>query len=298
MYLTRCFLLFLLSILLFTACQKADTQRQTASADAKRYTLRGKVTAVDKAKKKATIAHEDIPDYMDAMTMDFPIRADWIWEDLTKDADIRADLVIDDANGEFWLENIAIVAAPNPNQPAPPVREDIAQIGNQVPEFTLTNQDGKRISTKDFSGKALAITFIYSRCPLPNYCILMSKNFSDLAMKLKDSDLKDKIRLLSISFDPKTDTPEKLKAYGQGYLGKNAEPDFSVWQIATGTDKEVRNIADFFGLQYEVDKSDQTQFNHSLRTIVVSPDSKIQKVFAGNDWTPNDLLKELQSAVK
>lgn len=292
----RYILLFLFSVLLFTACQKADTQPQNASADAKRYTLRGKVVAVDKANKKATISHEDIPGYMDAMTMEFPIRADWIWDDLTKDADIRADLVVDKDN--FWLENVAIVAAPNPNQPAPPAREDVAQVGNQVPDFTLTNQDGKRISMKDFSGKALAITFIYSRCPLPNYCILMSKNFSDLANKLKDSDLKDKIRLLSISFDPQTDTPAKLKAYGQGYLGNNAEPDFTIWQLATGTDKEIKNIADFFGLRYEVDQNDKTQFNHSLRTIVVTPEGKVQKVFSGNEWTPNDLLKELETTQK
>ncbi len=267
-----------------------------ASADAKRYTLRGKVVAVDKANKKATIAHGDIPGYMDAMTMEFPVRADWVWDDLTKDADIRADLVIDKDN--FWLENVAIVAAPNPNQPAPPAREDVAQVGNQVPDFTLTNQNGKRISMKDFKGKALAITFIYTKCPLPNYCILMSKNFSDLANKLKDSDLKDEIRLLSISFDPQTDTPTKLKEYGQGYLGKGAEPDFTIWQLATGTDREIKNIADFFGLRYEVDQNDKTQFNHSLRTIVVSPDGKVQKVFSGNEWTPNDLLKELQATIK
>ena len=292
----RYLFLILFSFLLLTACQKADTQSQNASAEAKRYTLRGKVVAVDKANKKASVAHEEIPGYMDAMTMDFPIRAEWVWEDLTKDADIRADLVVD--KDEYWLENMAIVAAPNPNQPAPPIKEDVAQIGKEVPDFTFVNQDGKRISTNDFRGKALAITFIYSRCPLPTYCILMSKNFSDLASKLKDSDLKDKIRLLSISFDPKTDTPEKLKAYGQGYLGKNAEPDFSVWQLATGTDKEVKNIADFFGLRYEVDQNDKTQFNHSLRTIVISPEGKVQKVFAGNEWTANDLLRELQSAIK
>ena len=294
----RYLVIILFSVLLFTACQKADTQSQNASVDAKRFAFRGKVVAVDKANKKATISHDDIPGYMDAMTMDFPIRADWVWDDLTKDADIRADLVVDDAKGEFWLENLAIVAAPNPNQPAPPVREDLAQVGKEVPDFTFVNQDGKRISMKDFRGKALAITFIYTKCPLPNYCILMSKNFSDLANKLKDSDLKDKIRLLSVSFDPKTDTPAKLKEYGQGYLGKGAEPDFTVWQLATGTDKEVKNIADFFGLRYEVDQNDKTQFNHSLRTIVVSPEGEVRKVFPGNEWTTNDLLKELQSTIK
>jgi len=291
----RYFLLILFSAFLFTACQKAETQ--TVSPEAKRYPLKGKVVAVDKAKKKATIDHEEIPGYMDAMTMDFPIREDWVWEDLNAGADVFAELVVD-ADG-YWLEKIGIVALPNPNQTPLPVREDVAQIGNQVPDFTLTNQDGKRVSMNDYRGKALAITFIYSRCPLPEYCILMSKHFSDLANQLNDNaELKDKIRLLSVSFDPQTDTPAKLKEYGQGYLGKDAKPDFTVWQLATGTDKEIKAVADFFGLRYEVDAQDKTQFNHSLRTVVVTPEGKVRKVFAGNEWTPNDLLRELQATIR
>ena len=292
----RYFLLILFSVFLFTACQKADTQSPMASTEAKHYPFKGKIVSVDKANKKATVAHEKIEGYMDAMTMAFPIKDDWVWEDLSKDADIRADLVVD--KDGYWLENIGISALPNPNQTPLPVREDVAQIGNQVPDFTLTNQDGKKINLKDFRGKATAITFIYSRCPLPEYCILMSKHFSDLANQLNDNaELKDKIRLLSISFDPATDTPAKLKEYGRGYLGKDSKTDFSVWQLATGTDKEVKTIADFFGLRYEVDQNNKTQFNHSLRTIVVAPDGKVKKVFSGNEWTTDELLKELQSAL-
>jgi protein SCO1/2 len=290
-------ILFLLSILTFAACQKAETQ--TASADAKRYDLRGEVLAVDKENKKASIKHEEIPGYMEAMTMDFPIREDWVWEDLTKGSQIRADLVVDDASGKYWLEKIAIVAVPNPNQPAPPINENFAQIGKEIPDFTLTNQDGKKIAPEDFKGKALAITFIYSRCPLPEYCILMSKNFSDLAIQLNNNaELKDKIRLLSISFDPENDTPEKLKQYGQGYLGKDAKPDFTVWQLAIGTDEQIKKLADYFGLLYEVDKNDKTQFNHSLRTIVVAPDGKVSKIYAGKEWTTNQLLSELQKTLE
>jgi protein SCO1/2 len=293
----RYFLLILFSVSLFAGCQKSQTQEmQNASTDAKHYTLKGKVVAVDRAKKKATVAHDEIPGYMEAMTMDFPVREDWVWDDLTAGAEIRADLVVD--KDGYWLEKIGIVAAPNPNQTPLPLKEDVAQIGREVPAFTLVNQDGKKISLKDYRGRALAITFIYSRCPLPEYCILMSRNFSDLAIQLKDSDLKDKVRLLSISFDPQTDTPEKLKQYGQGYLGKGAAPDFTIWQLATGTDKEVKDIADFFGLRYELDENDKTQFNHSLRTIVVTPEGKVQKVFSGNEWTPNDLLRELQATIK
>ncbi|MBA2735307.1 MAG: SCO family protein [Pyrinomonadaceae bacterium] len=281
-----------------TACQKAETS-QTVSADAKRYNFKGKIVAADKAKKKATIAHDDIPGVMEAMTMDFPIREDWVWEDLTPGAEIRAELVVDNsAKDPFWLEKIGIIAAPNPNQ-SPPTDDRFAQIGKEIPDFTLVNQDGKRISTKDFRGKALAITFIYSRCPLPNFCIAMSKNFSDLALQLNNNaEMKDKIRLLSVSFDPQTDTPEKLRQYGQGYLGKDAKPDFTVWQLAVGTEKEVRRIADFFGLRYEVNEEDKTQFNHSLRTAVISPEGKVTKIFPGSDWTSNDLQRELQATIK
>ncbi len=292
----RNFLLILLSVLFFSACQKPQTQPQNASADAKRYTLRGKVVAVDKAHKKASIAHEDVENYMPAMTMDFPIKDDWVFDELSKDADIRADLVVE--KDGFWLENVAIVAAPNPNQTPLPMKEDVAQIGKEVPAFTLINQDGKRISLKDFRGKALAITFIYTKCPLPDYCIKMSTNFSDLARQLQNSDLKDEIRLLSISFDPKTDTPKVLKDYGLAYLRGVEKPDFTVWQLATGTDKEVKDIAGFFGLRYETDEGDKTQFNHSLRTIVITPEGKVQKVFSGNEWTTGDLLRELQATMK
>lgn len=293
----RYLILFLSAIFLFAACKTSQSQNQNASAEAKRYNLKGKIVAVDKAKKKATVAHEEIPGYMDAMTMDFPIKDDWVWDDLTKDAEIRAELVVD--KDGYWLENLGILMAPNPNQPAPPINDNFAQVGNVVPDFTLTNQDGKRFSTKDYRGKALAITFIYAKCPLPDYCILMSRNFSDLANQLhENADLKDKIRLLSISFDPKTDTPEKLKQYGLGYLGKDSKADFTVWQLAVGSEKEVKTVADFFGLRYEVDPNDKEQFNHSLRTAVIAPDGKVTKIFAGNEWTTKDLLRELQATLK
>lgn len=295
----RYFLLIIFSFLFLTACQKQQAETFVASPTAKTYTLRGKIVAVDAAKKTVNVAHEDIPGYMEAMTMSFPIKDEHIFEVLSKDAEIRADLLVDDAQGKYWLENVSVIAAPNPNQPAPPVNEKFVQVGKEVPNFSLTNQDGKRISMNEFRGKALAVTFIYTRCPLPNYCILMSKNFSDLALRLQnDQALKDRIRLLSVSFDPAIDTPETLKKYGLGYLGKDAKPDFTVWQLASGTDQETKDVANFFGLRYEVDEKDKAQFNHSLITVVIAPDGKVRKVYSGNEWTADDLLRELQADAK
>ncbi len=293
----RYFILLLSAFLFLSACK---APADTPSASAKRYPLKGRVVSVDKAAKKARIDHEKIDGFMDAMTMDFPVRADWVWEDLVPGSEIRAELVVDTTAKEpFWIENIGIVAAPNPNQSPLSVNENFAQIGKEAPDFSLVNQDGKKISLKDFRGKALAITFIYARCPLPEYCIKMSTNFSDLANQLiADAELKDRIRLLSISFDPANDTPAKLKSYGSGYLGKGAKPDFTVWQLAVGSDADVRKIADFFGLRYEIDPNDKTQINHSLRTAVIAPDGKFTKILAGNEWKPADLLRELQATLK
>ena len=283
-------------VLILTSCGKPVAKEVPATA--KHFTLRGKVISVDRAAKTATVEHGDIPGYMDAMTMPFPVRQDEVWDVLTPGSEIHADLVVDNANAQYWLENISVSAPPNANQAAPPVNENVAQVGQKAPDFSLINQDGKRITLADFHGKALAITFIYRECPLPDYCIKMSKNFSDLGNQLSaDKDAKDKIRLLSISFDPERDTPEKLKEYGTGYLGSAQKPDFTIWQLAVGSDKEVRAIADFFGLQYEVDQNNKAVINHSLVTAVVSPEGKVTKIFKGNDWTTGDLLRELRTAL-
>ena len=289
--------LILFTAILVTSCQKTATEN--ATGEAKRYELKGTVVSVDRANRKAKIQHEAVKGYMDAMTMEFPIHEDWVWDDLAPGAEIRADLVVDSSAKEpFWLEKIGILAAAKPGQPQPNIDDRFAQIGKEIPDFQLTNQDGKRISMKDFRGKSLAITFIYSQCPLPDYCIKMSTNFSDTANRIaEEPEAKDKFRLLTISFDPARDTPEKLKSYGLGYLGKGAKSDFTIWQLAVGTDKEVREVADFFGLRYEVDPTDKAQFNHTLRTAVVSPEGKVTKIFPGNEWTPNDLIKEMKASI-
>lgn len=278
----------------FTAC--GGTKETADSANAKRYDLRGKVLSVDRIQKRASIAHEEVPGFMSAMTMDFPIHEDWVWNELVPGAEIRGELVVDNtAKDPYWLENISIVGVPIPGQEAVP-ESTPEQVGKTVPGTTLTNQEGKKFTLADYRGKALALTFIYRECPLPEFCIKMSKQFSDMANRIAaDPEMKDKVRLLSISFDPERDTPEKLKQYGIGYLGSDAKDDFTVWQLAVGTDQEVREVADFFGLKYEKDENDKTQFNHSLVTAVIAPDGKVAKVFTGGRWTTDEVLAELRT---
>lgn len=286
----------LLCLFALSGCQNVEPKAEL-SPDAKRYPIKGKVVSVDLAKKKAKIDHEEIPGYMEAMTMNFTVKDLDVLKTMSEGAEVKAELVV--GKDDYWLENVIISAAPLPGQQVPEVNPAFASEGKEVPAFNLTNQGGKKITFKDFRGKPLAITFIYSRCPLPEYCIAMSTRFSDLAKKIDgDPNTKDKFRLLSISFDPATDTPETLKKYGLGYMGKDAKYDFKTWQLASGTDKEVREVADFFGLRYEVDEKDKTQFNHSLRTVVITPDGKVKKVFSGGEWTIDELLTELQGTLK
>jgi protein SCO1 len=285
--------LIIFSVSLVSACQNTSNE-PNSSSEVKGYKLKGKVISVDVANKKVEVEHENIVGYMDAMTMKFPVRnADWAFQELAKDAIIEATLKVDNVKGDYWLEEIGISVAQNPNLPTSTPNPDFAHAGKEVPNFNLTNQDGKRFAFKDYRGKTLAVTFIYSRCPLPEYCVKMSANFSDAAKIVEQSEVKDKVRLLSVSFDPKTDTPAKLKEYGAGYLGKDSNRDFSVWQLAVGTDDEVRKIAEFFGLRYETDTADKTQINHSLRTAIIDPNGKIVEIIAGNDWTAGDLAGKL-----
>lgn len=292
--------LLLVSFALFflVSCSDAPKQEFVATASAKRYELRGTVVAVNKEKNVATIDHQEIPGFMKAMRMDLPIGEPWVWPDLVPGADITAILVHDPANEKHshWLENIAISSPADPVKLAEKKAAEVAAIGKQIPDFTLTNQDGKKISRKDFDGKPWAVTFIYAQCPLPEYCIKMSTNFSDAANQIASSELKGQFKLLSISFDPARDNPQALKKYGLGYLGKDAKGDFSTWQLAVGEDEKVKPIAQFFGLKYELDENDKTQFVHSLRTAVIRADGTVTKVFAGSDWTAGDLIMELKKA--
>jgi len=280
--------------LAIAACSTAPADEPKANA--KRYDLKGKVISVDKAGKRAKIEHEEIPGFMEKMTMDFPIKEDWVWEELAPGAEIRAELVVDSsAKDPYWLEKIGIVAAPNPDAPPPPTKE-ADQVGKDVPNVSLTDQDGRKFTLAGYRGKALAVTFIYRECPLPDYCIRMSQNFSNAAIQLNDNaEFKDKMRLLTISFDPARDTPAKLKEYGIGYLGNPAKPDFTVWQLAVGDDKNVRTLADFFGLKYEVNAENKAEINHNLVTAVIAPDGKVAKMLPGNRWTTDDLLRELKN---
>ncbi|HEV7796588.1 MAG TPA: SCO family protein [Pyrinomonadaceae bacterium] len=287
-------LAFSVFIVSFASCKR--TQRVRSPTE-KHYDLMGKVVEVDKAQHLLTIAHEDIKDYMPGMTMPFTVKDDWVFEIAAPGNKISATLVVDGA--QSWLEDVVLT---EDSGPAPNAAAETGQpkAGDEVPDYRLVNQDGKTISVHDYKGKALLLTFIYTRCQDPNQCTLMSSNFAAIDQELqKQPELYQKTHLLSISFDPAYDTPKVLRSYGAAYTGKYSDENFAHWEFASGSADEVKGIAQFFGLRYYHDTpSGEEQVIHSLRTAIVGPDGKVVKVYRANEWKSEELVKDLQTTVE
>jgi protein SCO1/2 len=279
------FIVFGLVTLALSACQ-------TDSRDPRReFELRGKVIEVDRSQRKVTVAHEEIPGYMGAMTMPFTVKDDWAFQALAPGRQVVATLVVQ--GGRSWMENITVSEGSSGGVTVERGRR--ADPGTELPDFVLQNQDGKRVELKQFRGSAVLITFIYTRCPLPEYCPLMTNHFLSLYRSLsKEQGLLARTHLLSVSFDPDFDTPLVLREYAAGYLDGDAPEAFSHWDFATGTRDEIRKMAGFFGLDYWQEGG---QIVHSLRTVVISPEGKLVRIYTGNDWTPGQLLRDVRGLV-
>ena len=180
---------------------------------------------------------------------------------------------------------------PDPNAtPGPHARAP--QPGDAMPDVALVDQDGKPLRLADYHGKAVALTFIFTRCPLPDYCPLMMKKFQAAhALLAKDATLAARTHLLTVSFDTKHDTPDVLRAFGQ--LFQTTTPPFTHWTLATGKDEAIRTLGGALELDY-VEES--RSFTHNLRTAVLDAEGKLRRLFRGNEWTPEELVTELKAA--
>jgi protein SCO1/2 len=253
------------------------------SVPERRFELKGKVVSVNKAQRQVTIAHERIPDFMDAMTMPFNVREDWAIEALAPGQTIEATLVV--KGDRSWIEGIRI--SQSEAGASPETKGSMLRIGEDVPDFTLLNQDNKQIRLAQYRGRPLLLTFIYTRCPLPDFCPRTSRNFSEVYHGLKsivNSGLKP--HLLTVSFDYEYDTPVVLRKYARRYMNP---PDFSVWEFATGTPDDIKKITGCFGLIY---RKESGQIEHSLVTALIGSDGKLKRIYKGNQWTPSQVLAE------
>ncbi|HEX8178477.1 MAG TPA: SCO family protein [Pyrinomonadaceae bacterium] len=244
----------------------------------------------DKGQRQVVISHEDVPGLMAGMTMGFTLKDETAYEVMRPGDRIQATLVV--AGERSWLEDPAITqATPAAGSTLAPAATAEPQPGAPVPDFALTNQDGQPINLQHYHGRALVVTFIYTRCPLPDFCTRMSTNFAALNRAIQaDAELQPFAHLLSITLDPAFDTPKVLRSYGAAHTENFAQEKFEHWELATGRPEEIKQLAQFFGLTY-MQESDQ--IIHSLRTALVSPEGKLVKVYRGNEWQPADVLRDL-----
>jgi len=260
-------------------------------ANEKRYDLKGKIVAIEPEKHLVTIAHEEVKGFMPAMTMPFTLRDEEFFNLLAVGDDITATLVVNGA--ESWIEDPIITRQSADTTPLTGVAP--AKPGDEVPDYTLVNQDEKDIRLHNYRGKALLITFIYTRCPLPEYCDLMSNNFAVVNRQLEQqADVYSKIHLMSITIDPEYDTPKVLRSYGAAHTEKYQEEKFDHWEFATGTKDQIKGVAQFFGLRYF---QGTDQILHNLSTVLIGPDGKVVRVWSDNKWKPEEVVAEMQKAV-
>lgn len=256
-------------VFLLVACQRPPERR---------YDLMGTVVSVEPQHKLVTIKHEDIPGYMNAMTMPFSLKDEWVYKVIAAGDQIQAQLVVQ--GDRSWLEQVSISRPTPPGEEPPPLEAIQEFIPYPAPDFTLTDQDGQPFSLQDLRGKIVLLDFIFTRCPGP--CPLLSLKFSNVQQKLGERLGKD-VFLLSVTIDPRHDTPEVLKAYAQRY---NA--NLAGWRFLTGSTKDIILTASAFGADYEA--NEEGIVDHRLVTCVIDPQGMIIKEFIGTAYSVDDLL--------
>ncbi len=282
--------------LIVTGCRSGTGSSQAAPGP-ERHFVRGQVIAVDAPLQSVLLAHEAIPGFMPAMTMEYKVEDPAALGELHQGDRIGADLLNDrDAAGptHLRLANVDVIAQARPDY-KPAVQYHVPAVGEAVPDFALLNQSDKKISVGQFKGKVLLVTFVYTRCPLAAYCPRMSRNFAEIDKRLQaDPALYAKTHLLSVSFDPTYDTPRVLRSYGGAYTGKYSQETFGHWDFAAPPEAELSRMEQWFDVG--VTPAGKT-LQHSLSTVIVGADGKVLAFYPTNEWTVDEALKAIRGAV-
>jgi len=273
----------------------------TTVQQTKTFHVRGKIMEVNPANGSVTLDGGDIPGYMEAMTMDYKLAQPNVISELHAGDTITAAVVVDyDAAGPLTpkLDQIVVVGQARPDT-KPKVNYHVPAVGDQVPDFKLVNQSGKAIHLAQYRGKVVLLTFIYTRCPMSDYCPRMSANFSEIDKGLAaDKAAYGKTHLLSVSFDPKYDTPAVLRSYGGAHTGRFTEEDFRHWEFAAPPVDELGKLEEWFDLGVTGDSSAPETIQHSLSTVVIGRDGRVVAWYPTNEWKPAEVLKVVEQAAK
>lgn len=258
----------------------------------RKYPLQGEVVGKNVATSEITVKHGDIPGFMPAMAMPYRVKNPAVVQELQPGDKIAAEVVIGKDPSDYWLEDVRITDESARVPANPPAAPRMLMPGDRAPDLALINQDGRKIHLSNFAGKALLVTFIYTRCPMPNFCPRLSSQFARIHDELKkNSGDYANTHLLTVSFDPKYDTPAVLRKYGLAYLDGD-ESGFSHWDFASTKPGDLARVAQAFGLQYE---EEDNQITHNMSIVLIAPDGTVAR-FWSTDWTWTELMESMQKA--
>ena len=258
-------------------------------ASSRQFELQGQILAVRPERHEVVIKHQDIKGFMPGMTMPFTVKDDALIGDKKPGDLVTATLVVGET--QAYLSTLTTTGHAALSESAPPPPPDILEPGQPVKDASLVDQDDKPRLFSTFKGHRLAVTFIYTRCPLPDFCPLMDKHFATIQKTIQSTPALADVRLLTVTLDPAFDRPAILKAYA-----RRREADPAVWTFLTGDPKEVNSFATQFGLYVEHNPENAIDITHNLRTAVIDPEGRLVTVHSGNSWTPAELVADLTAA--
>ncbi len=267
-------------------------------SDERRYPLHGQILSLDPAHQLVTVKHDDIKGFMPAMTMPYNVRDMNVLEGIAPGDVVDATLVVF-SNGANLIDikkvGTAPLEPPPADAPTPKASSgfELLKPGEAVPDASFLDQDGRRRRFADFQGSTVVMTFIYTKCPLPTFCPLMDRHFAAIQKTLKTDAALSKVHLVTVSFDPVTDTPAVLKAHA-----RTLEADLSRWTFLTGDRDEIDRFGARFGVSVSRALNDARDITHNLRTVVIDADGKLARVYTGNEWTPSQILDDLKSVAR
>jgi len=279
-----------LAATLLSACAQKPDQRQ--------YPLHGQVLSVEPARELVTLKHDDIKGFMPAMTMPYNVKDVKLLDGLAPGDVVDATLVVF-SNGAHLTAIKKVGTAP---LEAPPAEASTARassgfellrIGEAVPDAAFLDQDGRHRRFSDFKGSTIVMTFIYTKCPLPTFCPLMDRHFAALQKTLKSDPALSKVHLVTVSFDPVTDTPPVLKAHARtldAYLAR--------WTFLTGDRDDIDKFGARFGVSVSRALNDPRDITHNLRTVIIDAGGKLARTYTGNEWTPAAILDDLKAVAR
>ncbi len=278
--------LTVLALVAGAGCRRAPEPRS--------FPLQGQVLAVADDHQQATIKHEEITGLMAGMTMTFKVKDPQLLAGIRPGDLINATLVVEE-DGAHMSAVRKVGEAPLEKAPAPAAASgfELIKPGEPVPDAQLVDQDGKARAFSSFKGAPLAITFIYTRCPIPDFCPLMDRQFAAIQQTIKTEPALQKAHLVSVSFDPATDTPAVLKAHADGLKADPAR-----WTFLTGDRDNVDQFASRFGVSINRSLTDALDIAHNLRTAIVDAEGRLVKVYTGNEWKPSEVVADLKAVAR